>query len=154
MSQAITIAVATAVRELLAEQVFEREATAERVYDWEARLEDLRADATARLLVVPGGIEGEWSSRCDVEETVVIDVGVAAKLQTLASDEIDGLVRLVEEVQQFLLATEGGVRHLDTDPDAVCIEAKILPIYSPTHLHQARVFLGVIHTTFQVIREV
>lgn len=149
----LTLEIADAVKDLLAGQTFSLPVTVDRVYDWLGLLEDLQVAPKMLLFVVPGGIEGEWQSRHDVEEKVRVDVGFCQKLKTTARAEMDARVALVEEVQRFLLATDGGVRHLATDPDAICEQAEIMPIYSPQWL-QKQIFLGIVHGTFSLLREV
>jgi hypothetical protein len=150
---ALTLQIADAVKDLLAAQTFSLPVSVDRVYDWLGLLEDLQVAPKLLLFIVPGGIEGEWESRHDIEEKVRVDVGLCQKLKTTARAEMDARVALVEEVQRFLLVSGGGPRHLATDPDAICEQAEIMPIYSPQWL-QKQIFLGIVHCTFQVFREV
>lgn len=157
MPAKLLIPIADAVAALLPAGTFAGAQAAERVYDWESLVEELQLEAKARVIVVPGGVGGEWESRADIEEEVLIDVGLCQKIKAAKASEkpeLDALIELLEEIQQRLLINAGGPRHLASDPDAVCTAAKIEPAYSPKHLRELRTYLGVVHCTFQLLREV
>jgi len=119
-----------------------------RGYDAEVSLRDLEAMNAPDVLVMPAELDRdlEEGTRAGPADTYQVDVGVRRKLKTKAVEEVDPFVDLMEEIQTDLLG-ERAVGY----QEAVCVGARIAPVFSPDHLEKQGVFFSVLHLTFKAI---
>lgn len=104
-----------------------------------------KTDDRLRVLVAPGGIESERTSRSSGASRMTIDVGI---IQRVTNDvvAIDGLIDLVAEIRAFL---DGRVlERLNTISPIGAVQ--IEPLYAPDELRQNRLFVSVVRATYYV----
>lgn len=128
--------------------------TCERSYaDWELPLEE--GDDALRLDVVPVGTmpadldtrEGsEYRPACDVVvRKRMLPEDYVPETKRLSLAKVDELVRLVEDIHDFLCA-----ERLSKLPEGVWQESKILAAYKPSHLRQHHQFTGIVRVTYAI----
>ncbi|HUT10074.1 MAG TPA: hypothetical protein VMY35_17365 [Phycisphaerae bacterium] len=124
--------------------------TPRRGYDVNVKLPDLEAAKEPDVLVMPAeldrALDADAATREGPADEYQVDVGVRRKLKTKTNEEIDPLVDLMEEIQRNLLG-ERAVGY----QEAVCVEARIAPVFSPEHLDNQGIFFSVLHLRFIAI---
>lgn len=133
--------VAQAVADALNGQEFSVPFTTERVAIPEF---DLAAMQELHVTVVPRQVDSEVLDRGRDAHDVKVDVAVQKKVASIANEEIDPLLALVQEVADFL-----NRRNLD---NAVWKKTENNPVYSPEHLREMRQFTSVLTITYRVVR--
>jgi len=124
---------------------------AERFYRPVFNLPDLD---TLHVTVVPRGLIMARAARGLSHVDMEIDVAVQQKLAAedrLPADEkaaLDALVGLVQRIADLFR----NARLKTSDTEAVCLEVRNEPIYSPEHLEQYGQFTSVLTLTFRVLR--
>ena len=104
---------------------------------------DLEAMGTLHVTVVPNALEMSLSTRGGGDRDYVVDVGVQKRFAQGESDEVDGLMDLVEGVALHFegLALE--------DQGVTCIGVKNAPVYVQEHMAELRQFTSVVSLTFR-----
>ncbi|HOF18483.1 MAG TPA: hypothetical protein PK082_06210 [Phycisphaerae bacterium] len=133
--------IAQAVADTLNEQDFSVPFTAERVALPEF---DLAAMQELHVTVVPRQVDSEVLDRGRDAHDVKVDVAVQKKVASIANEEIDPLLALVQEIADFL-----NRRNLD---GAIWKKTENNPVYSPEHLREMRQFTSVLTITYRVVR--
>jgi len=108
---------------------------------------DLGEMKDLHVSVVPKGVAVQPAGRTLLQHDFSIDVAVQKKAPPEATDTIDGLMMLVEEIAAFFR-----LRSLTTFPAGTWIRTEHAPVYSPEHMEQYRQFTSVITLTFRVIQ--
>lgn len=121
---------------------FSQALTAERAYQPTFDLQEMQS---LHVSVVPRSVAIDAASRSGVFLDCTIDVGVQKKINA-GTEELDGLMRLVQEIVDHLR-----FRSLDS------VAGKWLriandPVFAPEHLDQMRQFTSVISVTYRVAR--
>jgi hypothetical protein len=119
-------------------------ATAQRAYRPVFDLQDMK---DLHVTVVPRGVETSGASRSMTQSDVQIDIGVQQKPPDVNQAELDGLMRLVEQIADHLRG-----RKLTAAPDASWVKTENNPIFAPEHLEQLRQFTSVLTVTYRVLR--
>lgn len=145
---AVIVSIADAVTAALNGASLSQSFTATRVYVPVHTLRDL-ADLT--VSVVPASIEGSIIDRSGRNlNTVDIHVGVQKVIgQGQMTDAqinaaCDQLMLLAEEIGDLFTGQQ-----LASTPVTRCIDAKNIPIYSPPHIDEKRVFLSLVTLSFR-----
>lgn len=133
--------VAQAVADSLNGHEFSAPFSAERVALPEFDLADMEE---LRVTVVPRQMDREVLDRGRDTHDVKVDVAVQKKVASIANEEIDPLLALVQEIADFL-----NRRNLD---NAVWKKTENNPVYSPEHLREMRQFTSVLTITYRVVR--
>ena len=133
--------VAQAVTDVLNGQEFSAPFSAERVALPEF---DLAGMQELHVTVVPRQVDSEVLDRGRDAHDVKVDVAVQKKVGSIANEEIDPLLALVQEIADFL-----NRRNLD---NAVWKKTENNPVYSPEHLREMRQFTSVLTVTYRVVR--
>ena len=139
----LVIDIADALATLLNGRDFSVEFEASREYRPVVDLADLK---DLRVTVVPKGITTVAVDRSRVQHDVDVDVVVQQKLDKGDSDELDGLMSLVEEIAGFLK-----FKRLES-VGALWLKTANEPIFAPDHLEQLRQFTSVLTVTYRVVR--
>ncbi|HUX15211.1 MAG TPA: hypothetical protein VMW52_01995 [Phycisphaerae bacterium] len=116
--------------------------TAERMYHPVHKLADMD---TLHVTVVPAGATREIDTRGSNRGSYDVDIGVQKKYQAETAAELDPLVDLVEEFEEYFLA-----RRFD-DPDVLCTASETSPVYSHEHMEQHRQFTAILTLTFRAL---
>jgi hypothetical protein len=132
--------IAQEVTDLLNGHEFSQPFTAERTMLPERDLSEM---ATLRVTVVPREIEVSPLDRVRDARNVAVDVAVQQKPASLAVEDTDALMALVQEVAQFL-----NRRHL---ANAAWQKTAIKPLCAPDHLREKRLFTSVLTVTYKVM---
>ena len=154
MANPVLVDVADALVWELKTKPFSLAFTCERSYaDWELPLEET-ADAL-RVDVVPvGTLPAELDTREASEYRPACDVVVRKRMtpadyvpetKRLSLAKVDELVRLVEDIHDFLCA-----ERLSKLPEAVWQETKILAAFKPSHLRLHHQFTGIVRVTYAI----
>ena len=133
--------VAQAVTDALNGQEFSAPFSAERVALPEF---DLAGMQELHVTVVPRQVDSEVLDRGRDAHDVKVDVAVQKKVGSIANEEIDPLLALVQEIADFL-----NRRNLD---GAAWKKTENNPVYSPEHLREMRQFTSVLTITYRVVR--
>ena len=143
--------VAQAVADALNGHEFSVPFTAERVALPEFDLAEMQE---LHMTVVPRQVDSEVLDRGRNTHDVKVDVAVQKKVASVANEEIDPLLALVQEIADFL-----NRRNLDLSPGpagqaggAVWKKTENSPVYSPEHLREMRQFTSVLTVTYRVVR--
>ncbi len=122
-------------------QTFSQPFTAARAYRPAFDLQEMK---DLHVTVVPKGVELASAGRGLAQSDVQIDIGVQQKLAAGDDAKVDALVRLVQEIAEFVRATR-------QFGDAVWVRTENTPIYSPEHLGELRQFTSVLTLTLRVM---
>lgn len=134
--------IADAVVQQLNSHEFSMSFTAQRHYSPQHSLADL---SELKVSVVPKGIEISSHSRKDILKTVQVDIGIQKKLGSVANEELDSFIALVDEIANFMTR-----RNLDIEPKAAWSKTENEPIYAQEHLVQFRQFTSVVTLKYKV----
>lgn len=149
MADSVPIELAEAVKDELNSAppgTFSKSFTATREYIVEFRVKELK---TLRVPVVPREAEIELETRNTDRHDYQVDVGVLERADLNNPDGIDALMKLVQEISDYLRRT---VFTLASGTTAVWSEIANRPLYSQQHLREEGVFLSVITVTYRVKR--
>ena len=151
MSQALLIEIAAAlVGELNGEGakpnggVLGQTLTAQRHYRPQFDLADLKI---LRVSVVPKALAISSLGRSSNQYDPAVDVAVQQKVDPADTEQLDGLMLLVEKIADFFR-----LRRLTAMPAAAWVKTENVPVYSPEHLEQHRVFTSVLTLTYRICR--
>jgi len=144
MPDSTIVQVADAVVASLNAGSFSQEFTAERRYRPTFELADLE---TLRVSVVPGSLEIINATRTANYFDCSLDIGVQKRINLERPEQIDALMRLVEELVQHLWN-----HRLELMPEAVWLRIVNEPVVAAEHLDQQRVFTSVLTVTYRVRR--
>lgn len=139
----VSIDIAEAVLTELNAGQFSHQFTAVRAATMMYELKDM---TDLHVTVIPRSIENTTSSRAKRQRDVAIDVVVQQKLAEGDNNEIDPLIGLAEEIEDFF-----ALRRLDAVA-AVCIDGVVDPLYLSKHLDDLRQFTSVVRLTFRTWR--
>lgn len=142
MSQIIQIA--DAVVEELNGSEFSLGFTAVRHYLPAYELQEMQS---LHVTVVPKGVVVATLDRTRCQNDVQIDIAVQKKLVAMSLEEIDPLMKLVQEIADFFKQ-----RRLTAYPEAMWLKTENKPIYAPEHLQNLRQFTSLLTLTFRTIR--
>jgi len=107
---------------------------------------DDKAYRNLTVIVAPATIAIQEGVRGHGRYDVMIEVGVLKKMTTDDFDtEIEAMMAFVQEIVLYMRRLP-----LADQPEAKWLSTGNEPIYSPEHLHQARVFLSKIQLTYVV----
>ena len=132
---------AQAVADALNTGTFSMDFAAERVALPDFELADMK---DLHVTVVPREVESALLDRGHDSHDVKVDVAVQKKLTSLANEEIDPLMALVQEISAHL-----NRRNL---VGALWRKTENKPVYSPEHLREMRQFTSVLTLTYRVAR--
>ena len=138
------IQIADAVVAALNAGTFSKDFEAVRYYQPLFELKDLKE---LKVSVVPKGGSSAQATRDKAAQDFQIDVAVQKKLNKGDNPEVDGLMKLVEEIADFFR-----FKRLAEFPQAMWIKTENVPVYSPEHMDQFRQFTSVVTLTFRVVR--
>lgn len=154
MANPVLVDVADALVWELTTRPFSLAFACERSYaDWELPLEEsadaLRVDV-APVGTMPADLDtreaSEYRPACDiVVRRRMLPANYVTSTKRLSLAKVDELVKLVEEIHDFLCA-----ERLSKLPDAVWQETRILAAYKPSHLRTYHQFTGIVRVTYAI----
>jgi len=142
MSDSPITLVAQAVVDAMNSSSYSQTFVASRAYRVAPELEDSKI---LRVVVVPRGATHVIGSRDGVQTDIQVDIGVHKKVD-LSVVTLDVMMGLVEEISKSLRTSQpfGGFQWVSTEN---------VPIYSPSHLDEAKEFLSILTLTFRAVVE-
>lgn len=117
---------------------------AERKYQPVFELPDMQ---TLHVSVVPRSVAITTATRDSSYFDCAVDVGVQKKVNPDEPDQLDELMKLVEEIADHLR-----LKRLDELPEAAWVAIENEPAFASEHLDQQRVFTSVLTVTYRVRR--
>jgi len=108
---------------------------------------DLPDMKSLHVTVVPKAVQILPGTRVHNQHDFQVDVAVQQKLTAIHSDQIDPLMRLVEEIADHLR-----LKRLEGFSGATCVGVENEPVYSQEHLDQLGQFTSVLTFTFRMMR--
>lgn len=143
MTQAISIQIADAIKDLLAAADLSQTFTARRML---IPVYDVSTMRGVYVTVVPRTRTGAWQTRGAVSEDYEIDIAVQKKLTTSNHEtEIEGLLYLTQEIDDYLRS------NTPLDMKAQWISSEQTELYMIDHILK-QVFTSFITATYKVIR--
>jgi len=142
MSDAYLIMIAEDVKDLLNAGEFSMSFTAERAYAPSSRLEELK---DLKVWVVPKGEQITPVSRTGNNVVYTVDVAVQKQARTVA--DCDPLMRLTEEIADYL-----DRRELPSVSGAVWVGTTRRPIFRPEDLYERHLFTAVVTLSYRLVR--
>jgi len=116
--------------------------TANRVYDTEQELEDLK---TLRCDVVMGDEDSEIGTRNSTQGDLHVDVALRQKVDRNNIDRLDALRNLLQEIQELLFQTP----RLPNATAACWQGCKVAAPYVPDHLRVQGQYTGILRLTYR-----
>lgn len=101
---------------------------------------------TLQVSVVPRSLVIEATSREDDGRQYQVDVAIQQRLDTETAEEIDPLLRLVDEIARYFK-----LRRLTAMPSALCMRVENDPIYAVEHLDALRCFTSILTLSFREV---
>ena len=119
------------------------EFAARRLYRPRFEVADL---ARLQVSVVPRSLVIEAASRATDSRQYQIDVAVQQKLNDETAEEIDPLLKLVDEIARHFWSWRP-----PSMPGAICIKVANDPVYAVEHLDELRCFTSILTLSFHVM---
>ncbi len=140
---ATIVALADAVVSELNNEDWSLQFAARRLYRPRFEPADLK---TLQVSVVPRALVIEAGSRADDSHEYRVDVAIQQKLDVETAEEIDPLLRLVEEIARHFR-----LRRPAAMPSALCVKVENEPVYAVEHLDELRCFTSVLTLSFRMV---